>query len=82
VCNVNLKEHSVMQRSAPEISRGVVVNCEYGLHFRKQPEPYFLHYGVSKAGVISMTKVPPWPSDLIILMSMPFVLVLLSLTCL
>src|SRR5437773_128949 len=22
----------------------------------KQPEPYFLHYGVSKAGVISMTK--------------------------
>ena len=84
VCNINLKgAFFVMQAVARQMiqqgSGGKIINT--ASISGKQPEPYFLHYGVSKAGVISMTKVLPWPSDLTILTSMPFVLALLSLTC-
>jgi len=59
VCNVNLKgAFFVMQAVARQMiqqgSGGKIVNT--ASISGKQPEPYFLHYGVSKAGVISMTK--------------------------
>ena len=59
VCNVNLKgAFFVMQAVARQMiqqgSSGKIVNT--ASISGKQPEPYFLHYGVSKAGVISMTK--------------------------
>jgi meso-butanediol dehydrogenase/(S,S)-butanediol dehydrogenase/diacetyl reductase len=59
VCNVNLKgAFFVMQAVARQMvqqgSGGKIVNT--ASVSGKQPEPYFLHYGVSKAGVISMTK--------------------------
>jgi NAD(P)-dependent dehydrogenase (short-subunit alcohol dehydrogenase family) len=59
VCNVNLKgAFFVMQAVARQMVRqgngGKIVNT--ASISGKQPEPIFLHYGVSKAGVISMTK--------------------------
>ena len=59
VCNVNLKgAFFVMQAVARQMvqqgSGGKIVNT--ASISGKQPEPYFLHYGVSKAGVISMTR--------------------------
>jgi meso-butanediol dehydrogenase/(S,S)-butanediol dehydrogenase/diacetyl reductase len=59
VCNVNLKgAFFVMQAVARQMvaqgGGGKIVNT--ASVSGKQPEPYFLHYGVSKAGVISMTK--------------------------
>jgi NAD(P)-dependent dehydrogenase (short-subunit alcohol dehydrogenase family) len=59
VCNVNLKgAFFVMQAVARQMIQqgrgGKIVNT--ASISGKQPEPYFLHYGVSKAGVISMTK--------------------------
>jgi NAD(P)-dependent dehydrogenase (short-subunit alcohol dehydrogenase family) len=59
VCNVNLKgAFFVMQAVARQMIRqgsgGKIVNT--ASISGKQPEPHFLHYGVSKAGVISMTK--------------------------
>lgn len=59
VCNVNLKgAFFVLQAVARQMLRqgsgGKIVNT--ASISGKQPEPYFLHYGVSKAGVISMTK--------------------------
>jgi meso-butanediol dehydrogenase/(S,S)-butanediol dehydrogenase/diacetyl reductase len=59
VCNVNLKgAFFVMQAVARQMIRqgggGKIVNT--ASISGKQPEPFFVHYGVSKAGVISMTK--------------------------
>ena len=59
VCNVNLKgAFFVMQAVAKQMiaqgDGGKIINT--ASISGKQPEPYFLHYGVSKAGVISMTK--------------------------
>jgi D-sorbitol dehydrogenase (acceptor) len=59
VCNVNLKgAFFVMQAVARQMIRqgtgGKIVNT--ASVSGKQPEPFFVHYGVSKAGVISMTK--------------------------
>jgi NAD(P)-dependent dehydrogenase (short-subunit alcohol dehydrogenase family) len=59
VCNVNLKgAFFVMQAVARQMIHqgggGKIVNT--ASVSGKQPEPFFVHYGVSKAGVISMTK--------------------------
>jgi D-sorbitol dehydrogenase (acceptor) len=59
VCNVNLKgAFFVMQAVARQMvqqgSGGKIVNT--ASVSGKQPEPFFVHYGVSKAGVISMTR--------------------------
>lgn len=59
VCNVNLKgAFFVLQAVARQMIQqgqgGKIVNT--ASVSGKQPEPLFLHYGVSKAGVISMTK--------------------------
>ncbi|MGQ4809966.1 Sorbitol dehydrogenase [Candidatus Entotheonellaceae bacterium PAL068K] len=59
ICNVNLKgAFFVMQAVARQMvtqgNGGKIINT--ASISGKQPEPYFLHYGVSKAGVISMTK--------------------------
>jgi D-sorbitol dehydrogenase (acceptor) len=59
VCNVNLKgAFFVMQAVARQMVRqgggGKIVNT--ASVSGKQPEPFFVHYGVSKAGVISMTR--------------------------
>jgi NAD(P)-dependent dehydrogenase (short-subunit alcohol dehydrogenase family) len=58
VLDVNLKgAFFVMQAVAREMVKrrsGKIVNT--ASISGKQPEPYFLHYGVSKAGVIHMTK--------------------------
>lgn len=59
VCNVNLKgAFFVLQAVARQMIQqghgGKIVNT--ASISGKQPEPHFLHYGVSKAGVISMTK--------------------------
>src|SRR4029450_8279498 len=59
VCNVNLKgAFFVMQAVARQMIQqgtgGKIVNT--ASVSGKQPEPFFVHYGVSKAGVISMTK--------------------------
>ena len=59
VCNVNLKgAFFVMQVVARQMVRqgtgGKIVNT--ASVSGKQPEPFFVHYGVSKAGVISMTR--------------------------
>jgi meso-butanediol dehydrogenase/(S,S)-butanediol dehydrogenase/diacetyl reductase len=59
VCNVNLRgAFFVMQAVARQMIQqgkgGKIVNT--ASISGKQPEPHFLHYGVSKAGVISMTK--------------------------
>ena len=59
VCNVNLKgAFFVLQAVARQMIQqgqgGKIVNT--ASISGKQPEPLFLHYGVSKAGVISMTK--------------------------
>lgn len=59
VCNVNLKgAFFVMQAAARQMiqqdSGGKIVNT--ASISGKQPEPLFVHYGVSKAGVISMTR--------------------------
>jgi D-sorbitol dehydrogenase (acceptor) len=59
VCNVNLKgAFFVMQAAARQMIQqgqgGKIVNT--ASVSGKQPEPLFVHYGVSKAGVISMTK--------------------------
>lgn len=59
VCNVNLKgAFFVLQAVARQMIQqgggGKIVNT--ASVSGKQPEPMFLHYGVSKAGVISMTK--------------------------
>jgi D-sorbitol dehydrogenase (acceptor) len=59
VYNVNLKgAFFVMQAVARQMlqqgSSGKIINT--ASISGKQPEPYFLHHGVSKAGVISMTK--------------------------
>jgi len=59
VCNVNLKgAFFVLQAAAAQMMQqgqgGKIVNT--ASVSGKQPEPLFVHYGVSKAGVISMTK--------------------------
>ena len=59
VCNVNLKgAFFVMQAVARQMVRqgqgGKIVNT--ASVSGKQPEPFFVHYGVSKAGVISLTR--------------------------
>jgi D-sorbitol dehydrogenase (acceptor) len=59
VCNVNLKgAFFVMQAVARQMIQqgrgGKIVNT--ASVSGKQPEPFFVHYGVSKAGVISMTR--------------------------
>ena len=59
VCNVNLRgAFFVMQAAAAQMIQqgegGKIVNT--ASVSGKQPEPLFVHYGVSKAGVISMTK--------------------------
>lgn len=58
VCDVNLKgAFFVMQAAAQQMIRqgsGKIVNT--ASVSGKQPEPFFVHYGVSKAGVISMTR--------------------------
>jgi D-sorbitol dehydrogenase (acceptor) len=59
VCNVNLKgAFFVLQAVARQMVRqgsgGKIVNT--ASVSGKQPEPFFVHYGVSKAGVISLTK--------------------------
>ena len=59
VCNVNLKgAFFVLQAAARQMVEqgdgGKIVNT--ASVSGKQPEPFFVHYGVSKAGVISMTK--------------------------
>lgn len=59
VCNVNLKgAFFVLQAAARQMIQqgqgGKIVNT--ASISGKQPEPFFVHYGVSKAGVISMTK--------------------------
>lgn len=59
VCNVNLKGaffamQAVAQQMILQGQGGKIVNT--ASVSGKQPEPFFVHYGVSKAGVISMTK--------------------------
>ncbi len=59
VCNVNIKgAFFVMQAAAKQMLQqgdgGKIVNT--ASISGKRPEPFFVHYGVSKAGVISMTK--------------------------
>lgn len=59
ICDVNLKgAFFVMQTVARQMvsqgDGGKIVNT--GSISGKQPEPHFVHYGVSKAGVISMTR--------------------------
>lgn len=59
VCNVNLKgAFFVLQAAARQMMAqgdgGKIVNT--ASVSGKRPEPMFVHYGVSKAGVISMTK--------------------------
>lgn len=59
VCNVNLKgAFFVLQAAARQMMQqgdgGKIVNT--ASVSGKQPEPFFVHYGVSKAGVISMTR--------------------------
>lgn len=59
VCNVNLKgAFFVLQAAARQMIQqgggGKIVNT--ASVSGKQPEPMFVHYGVSKAGVISMTR--------------------------
>lgn len=59
VCDVNLKgAFFVMQAAARQMIRqgdgGKIVNT--ASISGKQPEPFFVHYGVSKAGVISLTR--------------------------
>ncbi len=59
VCDVNLKGaffvmQAVAQQMIAQGHGGKIINT--ASISGKQPEPYFLHYGVSKAGVISMTK--------------------------
>jgi NAD(P)-dependent dehydrogenase (short-subunit alcohol dehydrogenase family) len=59
ICDVNLKgAFFVMQAVARQMvsqgDGGKIVNT--GSISGKQPEPHFVHYGVSKAGVISMTR--------------------------
>jgi NAD(P)-dependent dehydrogenase (short-subunit alcohol dehydrogenase family) len=59
VCNVNLKgAFFVLQAAARQMiaqgEGGKIVNT--ASVSGKRPEPMFVHYGVSKAGVISMTK--------------------------
>jgi NAD(P)-dependent dehydrogenase (short-subunit alcohol dehydrogenase family) len=59
VCNVNLKgAFFVLQAAARQMiaqgDGGKIVNT--ASVSGKRPEPWFVHYGVSKAGVISMTK--------------------------
>lgn len=59
VCDVNLKgAFFVMQSAARQMVQqghgGKIINT--ASISGKQPEPFFVHYGVSKAGVISMTK--------------------------
>jgi NAD(P)-dependent dehydrogenase (short-subunit alcohol dehydrogenase family) len=59
VCNVNLKGaffvlQAVARQMIQQGSGGKIVNT--ASVSGKQPEPFFVHYGVSKAGVISMTK--------------------------
>ena len=59
VCDVNLKgAFFVLQAAARQMLRqgegGKIVNT--ASVSGKRPEPFFVHYGVSKAGVISMTK--------------------------
>jgi NAD(P)-dependent dehydrogenase (short-subunit alcohol dehydrogenase family) len=59
VCNVNLKgAFFVMQAAAGQMIQqgqgGKIINT--ASVSGKQPEPLFVHYGASKAGVISMTK--------------------------
>ncbi len=58
VCDVNLKgAFFVMQAAAQQMIRqgsGKIVNT--ASVSGKQPEPFFVHYGASKAGVISMTR--------------------------
>ncbi len=59
VCNVNLKgAFFVLQAAARQMilqgGGGKIVNT--ASVSGKQPEPFFVHYGVSKAGVISMTR--------------------------
>jgi D-sorbitol dehydrogenase (acceptor) len=59
VCNVNLKgAFFVLQAAARQMLQqgegGKIVNT--ASVSGKRPEPFFVHYGVSKAGVISMTK--------------------------
>jgi NAD(P)-dependent dehydrogenase (short-subunit alcohol dehydrogenase family) len=59
VCNVNLKgAFFVLQAAARQMVKqavgGKIINT--ASISGKQPEPLFLHYGVSKAGVISMTR--------------------------
>jgi NAD(P)-dependent dehydrogenase (short-subunit alcohol dehydrogenase family) len=59
VCNVNLRgAFFVMQAVARQMVQqgqgGKIVNT--ASVSGKQPEPFYVHYGVSKAGVISMTR--------------------------
>jgi NAD(P)-dependent dehydrogenase (short-subunit alcohol dehydrogenase family) len=59
VCDVNLKGaffalQAVARQMAQQGQGGKIVNT--ASVSGKQPEPFFVHYGVSKAGVISMTK--------------------------
>jgi D-sorbitol dehydrogenase (acceptor) len=59
VCNVNLKGaffamQAVARQMIQQGQGGKIVNS--ASVSGKQPEPFFVHYGVSKAGVISMTK--------------------------
>jgi NAD(P)-dependent dehydrogenase (short-subunit alcohol dehydrogenase family) len=59
VCDVNLKgAFFVLQAAARQMQQqgggGKIVNT--ASVSGKRPEPFFVHYGVSKAGVISMTK--------------------------
>lgn len=59
VCDVNLKgAFFVLQAAARQMRQqgdgGKIVNT--ASVSGKRPEPFFVHYGVSKAGVISMTK--------------------------
>ena len=58
VCNVNLKgAFFVLQAASRQMMTqggGRIVNT--ASVSGKRPEPWFVHYGVSKAGVISMTK--------------------------
>jgi NAD(P)-dependent dehydrogenase (short-subunit alcohol dehydrogenase family) len=59
VCNVNLKGaffvlQAVARQMVHQGQGGKIVNT--ASISGKQPEPFFVHYGVSKAGVISMTK--------------------------
>src|SRR5262249_17857460 len=58
-CTINLRGalfviQAVARQMIQQGSGGKIINP--ASISGKQPEPYFLHYGVSKAGVISMTK--------------------------